>query len=73
MPKQELTLEEKRACEVAILFLFYRISDKVSILKEVFAHPFFISGTAWPTSPISFNVFPPNLISSPHATPTMPS
>ena len=46
---------------------------RVSMLKIVFAHPFFISGMACPAMPVPSKMPADIFISSPHATPTMPS
>jgi hypothetical protein len=73
MPHQEPSLEEARNRKVIDERLFYRILYRLSILKAVFAHPFFMSGTFCPTTFIALRKSPPALTSSPHATPTIPS
>jgi hypothetical protein len=74
MSQQEPTMEETGTREVASSFFFpQRIFERFSMLKAVFAQPFFINGTVWPLMFIAFSVSPPVLTSSPQATPMMPS
>lgn len=73
VPQQEPPLEEERNRKVIMSFLYQRVLYKLSMLKAVFAQPFFIKGTVWPHMCMAFNTSPPVLTSSPQATPTTPS
>ena len=71
MQRQKPSLEETRTCKVRMAY--YRVLQRVSMLKIVFAHPFFINGMACPATSVPPKISPDIFISSPHATPTTPS
>ena len=58
---------------VIVVVLFYSVFVSVSMLKAVFAHPFFMRGTVCTATFMLLKASTPSFTSSPQATPTTPS